>query len=72
MNEVISVLKDQMNSKEIEAFNNEQEQWSQSAENQATEAREQFGPGTMGPVEYLTVKRQLTRDRAYALLDRID
>ena len=72
MNEVISVLKDQMNSKEIETFNNEQEQWSQSAENQATEAREQFGPGTMGPVEYLTVKRQLTRDRAYELLDRID
>lgn len=72
MNEIIDILKEQMNKNEIEAFNKEQEQWSQGAENQATEAREEYGSGTLGPVEYLSVKRQLTRDRAYALLDRID
>lgn len=71
MNEIITILKDQMNDNEIKAFNTEQEQWSQNTENQATEAREEFGSGTMGPVEYLTVKRQLTRDRAYELLDRL-
>ena len=72
MNEIIDILKEQMNKNEIEAFNKEQEQWSQGAENQATEAREEYGSGTLGPVEYLSVKRQLTRDRAYELLDRID
>lgn len=72
MNEIIDILKEQMNKNEIEAFNKEQEEWSQGAENQATEAREEYGSGTLGPVEYLSVKRQLTRDRAYALLDRID
>ena len=72
MNEIIDILKEQMNKNEIEAFNKEQEEWSQGAENQATEAREEYGSGTLGPVEYLSVKRQLTRDRAYELLDRID
>ena len=72
MNEIIDILKEQMNKNEIKAFNKEQEQWSQGAENQATETREEYGSGTLGPVEYLSVKRQLTRDRAYELLDRID
>lgn len=69
MNEIIDILKEQMNKNEIKAFNKEQEQWSQGAENQATETREEYGSGTLGSVEYLSVKRQLTRDRAYELLD---
>lgn len=71
MNEIIDLLKKQMSKSEQTAFDQEQSQWEDKIEQEAKEASKENSGGSLEQLDYLSSKREATKERAYELLERL-
>ena len=71
MNEIINLLKKQMSKSEQTAFDQEQSQWEDKIEQEAKEASKENSGGSLEQLDYLSSKREATKERAYELLERL-
>ncbi|WP_343337560.1 hypothetical protein TPELB_25280 [Terrisporobacter petrolearius] len=70
LNEIYGVLKTQLSESEMSDLKNKQINWIKYRDGKADEAAAEYEGGTMAPLEYASVKVELTRERCYKLVNK--
>ena len=70
LNEIYGVLKAQLSESEMRDLKNKQRDWIKYRDSQADEAAAEYEGGTMAPLEYNSVRVELTRKRCYELVNQ--
>ncbi|MEH7440091.1 lysozyme inhibitor LprI family protein [Neobacillus drentensis] len=68
MNEIYGVLKEQLDTKQMEKLKEEQRKWIKHRDEAAKEASLKYKGGTTEALEYVATQATLTRERCYELV----
>lgn len=68
LNEIYSVLNEQLSAEEIEQLREEQRDWIKERDQKAKEASLKYEGGTMEGLEYVATQASVTKDRCYELV----
>ena len=68
LNEIYSVLNEQLSAEEMEQLREEQRDWIKERDQKAKEASLKYEGGTMEGLEYVATQASVTKDRCYELV----